>query len=94
MQVLQRHTIVEARGRDAVTSAVLARPATEGAAQTFVCDLVVVSGASAPATSLLAQAGARTAYDGAHGHFALAGLPPAVHAAGEVAGATGGEAIA
>jgi sarcosine oxidase, subunit alpha len=91
--VLQRHTIVEAQGRDAVTSAVLARPGHDAAAHSFVCDLVVVSGAAAPATSLPAQAGAKTAYDGARGHFALAGLPAGVLAAGEVAGATGGEAI-
>ena len=94
VEVLQRHTVVEARGRDAVTSAVLARPSGhDAAAHTFVCDLVVVSGAVAPATSLLAQAGGKTAYDGARGHFAVAGLPAGVHAAGELTGAAGGEAL-
>jgi sarcosine oxidase subunit alpha len=61
--------------------------------QSFECDLVVMSGGVAPATSLLAQAGARTAYDTARGHFALSELPASVHAAGEVAGAGGLEAI-
>jgi sarcosine oxidase subunit alpha len=51
------------------------------------CDLLVVSGGSAPATSLLSQAGARTAYDEERGVFALADLPEDVLAAGEVAGA-------
>jgi sarcosine oxidase, subunit alpha len=51
------------------------------------CDLLVVSGGSAPATSLLSQAGARTAYDEERGVFALSDLPGDVLAAGEVAGA-------
>jgi sarcosine oxidase subunit alpha len=51
------------------------------------CDLLVMSGGAAPATSLIAQAGGRTAYDGARGHFAIAELPDGVHAAGAVAGA-------
>jgi sarcosine oxidase, subunit alpha len=53
------------------------------------CDLLVVSGGSAPATSLLSQAGARTAYDEERGVFALSDLPGDVLAAGEVAGAGG-----
>ena len=52
----------------------------------FDCDLLVMSGGVAPATSLIAQAGGRTAYDAARGHFALAELPDGVHAAGAVAG--------
>ena len=53
----------------------------------LACDLLVVSGGSAPATSLLSQAGARTAYDEELGVFALSELPDDVLAAGEVAGA-------
>jgi sarcosine oxidase subunit alpha len=49
-------------------------------------DLLVVSGGSAPATSLLSQAGARTAYDEERGVFALSDLPGDMLAAGEVAG--------
>ena len=47
----------------------------------------MVSGGSAPATSLLTQSGARTRYDERQGCFALAELPEGVHAAGEVVGA-------
>jgi sarcosine oxidase, subunit alpha len=53
----------------------------------LACDLLVVSGGSAPATSLLTQAGGRTAYDSERGVFALADLPTEVLAAGEVTGA-------
>ncbi|MGH2803983.1 MAG: aminomethyltransferase, partial [Thermoleophilaceae bacterium] len=53
----------------------------------LACDLLVVSGGSAPATSLLSQAGARTAYDERRGVFALAELPEHGLAAGEVCGA-------
>ena len=42
--------------------------------------------ASRPRRSLLAQAGGRTAYDEARGHFAVAELPDGVLAAGAVAG--------
>ena len=48
---------------------------------------MIVSGGTIPATSLLLQAGARSAYDDRRGHFALADLPDGVFAAGEVAGA-------
>jgi len=60
----------------------------------FDCDLVVVSGGAIPATSLLLQAGAQSAYDPARGHFALAQTPEGVYAAGEVSGADGDEAVA
>ena len=53
----------------------------------FECDLLVMSGGVAPATSLIAQAGGRTSYDDARGHFAIAELPDGVDAAGAVAGA-------
>ena len=56
--------VVEAKGRSRVRSVVLGDGEIE-------CDLLVVSGGSAPATSLLLQAGARAV---------------GVHAAGEVAG--------
>jgi len=77
-------TVLAAEGRKHVRAAVLG--ALDGSGeQRFECDLLVVSGGSAPATSLLAQAGARTAYDEERGHFALAELPDGAHAAGEVA---------
>ena len=46
----------------------------------------MVSGGSAPATSLVAQAGGKTAYDESRGHFALAEVPDGVLVAGEVKG--------
>ena len=97
IEVLARHTIVEARGRGAVTGAVLAPLAAADARhapeRSYACDLVIVSGGQAPATSLLSQAGGTTAYDGAAGVFAIDALPEGIHAAGELAGASHGEAI-
>jgi sarcosine oxidase subunit alpha len=78
-------TVVEAAGRGRVESAVLAEPGSQGGSE-IDCDLLLVSGGSAPATSLLSQCGARTAYDGERGVFALAHVPDGVHAAGEVSG--------
>jgi sarcosine oxidase, subunit alpha len=91
--VLQGYTIVEAQGAKQVTQVVLASLAG-GADLGFECDLVVVSGGFAPATSLLSQAGARTPYDEARGHFVVADLPANVFAAGEVAGYIGPEPAA
>ncbi len=88
IEVLIGHTILQARGGKGVQAAVLGPIGVEGASvqRTFECDLIAVSGGFAPATSLLLQAGARTTYDPARGHFALSELPPSVFAAGEVAG--------
>jgi sarcosine oxidase subunit alpha len=78
-------TVVAAEGRKHVRAAVLG--ALDGSAERRVeCDLLVVSGGFAPASSLVAQAGGRTAYDPARGHFAIAELPDGVRAVGEVAG--------
>ena len=55
-------------------------------ARTFACDLVVVSGGSIPASSLLLQAGANTRYDETHGHFSITETPEHVAGAGEVIG--------
>ncbi|MEA2394015.1 MAG: sarcosine oxidase, subunit alpha [Solirubrobacteraceae bacterium] len=82
-------TLVEATGRRGVQRAVLGPLDGSEAERSFECDLVVMSGGAAPATSLPSQAGAQTAYDPARGHFALTELPDGVHAAGEVAGALG-----
>lgn len=90
IQVLKGWTVLEARGRAAVTSAVLAplpdSPRAGSMRLELDCDLVVVSGGEAPATSLIAQAGGRTGYDLDRGHFALAELPAGVAAAGQVTG--------
>jgi sarcosine oxidase subunit alpha len=83
--VLTGHTVVQARGRKGLERVVLA-PLAGGREQVFDCDLLVVSGGSAPASSLLLQAGGRAAYDPERGHFAVAELPAGVHGAGEVVG--------
>jgi sarcosine oxidase, subunit alpha len=55
----------------------------------FDCDLVLVSGGGAPATSLPTQAGATTRYDEARGHFVLDQLPGSISAAGQLIGEGG-----
>jgi sarcosine oxidase subunit alpha len=91
-------TVVEAGGRRRVQAAVLASVDDEGAPvqgteRTVGCDLLVVSGGTVPAGSLLLQAGGRTAYDPARAAFAVVDIPDGLHAAGEVAGHVGDEAI-
>jgi sarcosine oxidase, subunit alpha len=77
--------VLEARGSSHVSQAVVGAPGADGGAE-IDCDLLIVSGGSAPATSLLSQSGARTAYDDKRGVFALSHIPEGVHAAGEVCG--------
>ena len=81
-------TVLEARGSGHVQGAVVGSPGAEDGEgeHAFGCDLLVVSGGSAPATSLLTQSGARTRYDREAGVFVLDHLPDDVFAAGEVAG--------
>jgi sarcosine oxidase subunit alpha len=83
--VMRGARVVAAHGRKHVERVTLA--SDHFGEMELACDLLVVSGGSAPATSLLSQAGARTAYDEERGVFALADLPEDVLAAGEVAGA-------
>ena len=87
------HTIIEARGGKTVSEAII-QPLTGGSEHSFECDLVVVSGGTIPATSLLLQAGAKSAYDAQRGHFALSEMPSGVFAAGEVAGADSDPTVA
>jgi sarcosine oxidase subunit alpha len=91
--VFAGHTVIQATGRKGVERAIVAAVGG-GDEYPFGCDLVVVSGGAIPATSLLLQAGAQSAYDADQGHFALAQLPEGVYAAGEVTGAQGDEAVA
>ena len=53
------------------------------------CDLVVASSVPQPAYSLLAQAGARVAFDEARGIFVPVELPAGVEAVGRVTGELG-----
>ncbi|HEY2602284.1 MAG TPA: 2Fe-2S iron-sulfur cluster-binding protein, partial [Thermoleophilaceae bacterium] len=86
IELLQGWSIVEAKGRRQVTGAVLADLGNPRTTRSFDCDLVVVSGGSAPATSLVSQAGGRNGYDPKRAHFALTELPETIYAAGELAG--------
>jgi sarcosine oxidase, subunit alpha len=87
VEVLNGATVLEARGRNQLSGVVLGAPGAEdGDGRTIGCDLLVVSGGSSPATSLITQSGGRTSYDSERGHFALAELPAAAFAAGEVTG--------
>jgi sarcosine oxidase, subunit alpha len=92
--VFAGHTAVQATGAAQVESVEIAPVATPDApGSRFPCDLLVVSGGAIPASSLALQAGARTVYDEARGHFALAELPEGFSGAGEVMGVTDPAAI-
>src|SRR6185437_9713576 len=84
---------IEARGGKTVSEAII-QPLAGGSEHSFECDLVVVSGGTIPATSLLLQSGAKSTYDSVRGHFALSELPSGVFAAGEVAGADSDATVA
>jgi sarcosine oxidase subunit alpha len=93
VEVLNGWTIVGAGGRRTVTGATLApvvdaslNGASGSGPRELSCDLVLVCGGEAPATALVAQAGGRSEYDPARGHFRLAEPPPGVWAAGDLAG--------
>jgi sarcosine oxidase, subunit alpha len=86
VDLMRGATVLEVRGRSHVEGAVLGRPGSDEGKRIVACDLLVVSGGTAPATSLVAQAGATTAYDESHGHFALSHVPEGVLVAGELTG--------
>ena len=92
IESLQGWTVIAARGRKAVTGALLAPvarvtdPSAPSGRRELECDLLIVSGGDAPATSLVSQAGATTVYDEAAGHFRVGELPPHVTVAGQLAG--------
>ncbi len=90
VEVLSGATVVRATGRSAVSGAELAQVDVDGSprggARAVDCDLLVVSGGWAPASSLLSQAGASTQYLRERAHIGPQDLPKGVLAAGEVAG--------
>ena len=86
VEVLNGATVLEATGRGHVSSVVVGPPGSNASERSFGVDLLVVSGGSAPATSLAAQAGAKTAYDEERGYFTLAHVPEDVHVAGQLSG--------
>ena len=91
VEVLAGHTIVAARGRGRVSTAVLA-PLAGGRERVFPCDLVLVSGGRIPAASLALQAGARAVH-AEEGGIVLADVAAGVYIAGELAGFDGADAI-
>jgi sarcosine oxidase subunit alpha len=86
VEVLNGSTVLEATGRGHVSNVVVGAPGSTGAGRSFGVDLLLVSGGSAPATSLAAQGGAKTSYDEERGCFTLAHVPEGMHVAGELAG--------
>ena len=94
IEVLSGHTVLEASGKKGVERAVLAPVGATDGERSFDCDLVVVSGGAAPATSLLLQAGGSAKYDEQLGSFVVTGVPDMLGTAGEVSGVHGDEAIA
>ena len=91
IELMRGATVVRALGRQAVTGAVLAPIdaqgySLEGRERRIPCDLIAVSGGTAPSTSLLLQGGAKARYDAATGRFVAEGLNEIVLAAGSVAG--------
>jgi sarcosine oxidase, subunit alpha len=86
VEVLDGASVLEASGRGHVSSVVVGKPGSSGGERSFACDLLVVSGGSAPATSLAAQAGAKTAYDEERGYFTLDHVPEELHVAGQLGG--------
>jgi sarcosine oxidase, subunit alpha len=90
IEVLTGATVVRAVGRGAVTGAELAQVDVDGSlrggGRAVDCDLLVVSGGWAPATSLLSQAGASTRYVPERAHIGPDELPDGVLSAGDVAG--------
>jgi sarcosine oxidase subunit alpha len=90
IKILPRTTVVRATGRNRVEGATLGRVDDHGRVigevQTLACDLLAVSGGAAPALSLLLQGGGRAAYDERIASFAIAELPPGLHAAGALRG--------
>jgi sarcosine oxidase subunit alpha len=86
VEVLAGHTVVSAHGGHTLERVELA-PVDGGAARSFECDLLAISGGWSPASSLLLQAGARAEYDPVRGQFGVSSVPDGLHAAGEVSGA-------
>ncbi len=87
-------TVIEARGRKHLDSVVLGPLDAGPRRHTVRCDLLVVDGGSAPAVSLVLQAGGEAAYDAGRGHFAIDRLPPGIFAAGDLDAHGAGEAAA
>ncbi|MDP9299271.1 MAG: 2Fe-2S iron-sulfur cluster-binding protein [Actinomycetota bacterium] len=83
--------VLTASGRRRVTGVTVGRPGSSDRTKVS-CDLLVMAGFSAPSTNLLAMTGAEVAFDDRVQAFLPVRLPPNVHAAGAVAGASSSSA--
>jgi sarcosine oxidase subunit alpha len=84
--VISGSAIVSAHGRRRVSSVTVGRPGS-ASGQKVSCDLVVMACVQVPSTNLLAQAGARLAFDETMQAFMPVEMPERMHAVGAVAGA-------
>jgi sarcosine oxidase, subunit alpha len=89
--VVPGSTIVSAHGRRHVTGVTVGRPGSTSG-QKVSCDLLVIACVQVPSTNLLAQAGARLAFDETMQAFLPIEMPERAHAVGAVAGARTPEA--
>jgi len=83
--VIPGSTIVAAHGRRRVHAVTVGRRGS-ASRQKVSCDLVVIACMQAPSTDLLAQAGARLAFDDTMQTFLPVLMPERTHAVGAVAG--------
>ncbi len=90
-KVFWQHTLLAAQGSGAVNGAVIARTNGEmevdaSAAQSFDCDLIVVSVGWTPALDIAHQAGGKAAYDVSRSEILPTTLPPGLFVIGRAAG--------
>ncbi len=91
IMLLRGMSVVEARGSKKLTGCTIAEldengVAKAGTEENFDCDLLVVSGGTVPASSLMLQAGAKAIFNSQTNSFLTEDAPPGVHPAGAVAG--------
>ena len=91
IQLLRGMTVVEATGNKHLKGCTLAEIDAKGIAKAgteerFDCDLLVVSGGTVPASSLMLQAGAKAKFNSETNCFLPENPPPGIHPAGAVAG--------
>jgi sarcosine oxidase, subunit alpha len=89
--VISGSAIVSAHGRRRVNSVTVGRPGS-ASGQKVSCDLIVMACVQVPSTNLLAQAGARLAFDEAMQAFMPVEMPERMHAVGAVAGTRSSDA--
>ncbi len=91
IMLLRGMSVVEARGSKKLTGCTIAEldengVAKAGTEENFDCDLLVVSGGTVPASSLMLQAGAKATFNSQTNSFLPEDAPHGVHPAGAVVG--------